>query len=120
VFPCSAWLYTEDGLLYDWTLEGAPQGSNAWRRLFNGANATEKAERFSPEGYPFLHAVAAESEPTPYVDNPHYFVAGQGGDQGTALDRCWIDQPSNELSLWWRKLNNCITKDSRATRDKET
>jgi hypothetical protein len=30
----------EDGFLYQWRMTHAPEGSNAWRRLFNQHNAT--------------------------------------------------------------------------------
>jgi hypothetical protein len=64
-----------DGLLYQWVLTGAPQGSQAWRRLFKGVNDTARPQRYSKEGYPFLHSIAPDDGDTPYVNDPRNFVS---------------------------------------------
>ena len=48
----------EDGLVYGWSLRGAPHGSNAWRRYFRTGNETEAPKRVNADGHQYLHAVA--------------------------------------------------------------
>ena len=58
-----------DGLVYGWSLKGAPHGSNAWRRYFRDGNETESPKRSNAAGFAYLHAVAPEDG----------FLPGRGG-----------------------------------------
>ena len=64
-----------DGLVYGWSLKGAPHGSNAWRRYFRNGNETESPKRSNAAGFAYLHAVAPEDGFLPVVEDPRNFLA---------------------------------------------
>ena len=65
----------EDGLVYGWSLRGAPHGSNAWRRYFRTGNETEAPKRVNADGHQYLHAVAPTDGFLPAIEDPRNFLA---------------------------------------------
>ena len=65
----------EDGLVYGWSLRGAPHGSNAWRRYFRTGNETEAPKRVNDAGHQYLHAVAPTDGFLPAIEDPRNFLA---------------------------------------------
>jgi hypothetical protein len=65
----------EDGLVYSWSLTGAPHGSQAWRTHFRAAGEEEVPTLTDASGNAYLNAVAPSDGRVPSVADPTNFLA---------------------------------------------